>query len=127
MPKRDGNSPRRRISNPCPEQSALKEFAATARYSASGHHKRNPADYGLERTNPRPTKSLCDGRRSLVKAEAEALLAKGFLTGLVSRTEPFGWPKFVWSVDADGVPYEAKTSETAPGQYHGRHFARVCA
>ena len=32
------------------------------RYVGSGHHKRNPADYGLTRTSLRPTQSFCDLR-----------------------------------------------------------------
>jgi hypothetical protein len=59
--KRAGNNPKRRIA--APEDFTKDERSKLAKdvvYAASGHHKRNPADYGLERTNPRPTKSLCD-------------------------------------------------------------------
>jgi hypothetical protein len=72
--KRAGNNPKRRIA-------AARDFTEAQRralskaftYVASGHHKRNPADYGLERTNPRPTKSLCDKVRIIPVKEANLL------------------------------------------------------
>ena len=45
---RPGNNPKRRIAREgflTDERKA--ELAVNARYGGSGHHKRNPADYGL--------------------------------------------------------------------------------
>ena len=78
MHRRNGSNPTRRIV----EASALTQeqrevLLGRVKYVGSGHHKRNPLDYGLERTNPRPTKSLCDAHRVIKLAEAQALLAGG--------------------------------------------------
>jgi hypothetical protein len=88
-------------------------------YVASGHHKRNPADYGLERTNPRPTKSLCDKVRIIPVKEANLLVKNGIARGMVSTFKCGGFPKYIWSVGEDGEVYEAKTDENAAGTYHG--------
>ncbi|TIS54883.1 MAG: hypothetical protein E5W91_25110 [Mesorhizobium sp.] len=117
---RAGNNPKRRIA----VQDLLDEIqrarlVTVSTYVASGHHKRNPGDYGLERTNPRPTKSLCDAVRILKMAEAKMLLANGILHGMVSPHTPGEFPKFVWSVDGNGTVYEAKTDGNARGAYHG--------
>jgi hypothetical protein len=118
--KRAGNNPKRRIS-------AAKDFTETERsellkaaaYTPSGHHKRNPADYGLERTNPRPTKSLCDKIRIIPLKEASLLLRKGISAGMVSTFKYGKFPKYIWSVGEDEEVYEAKTEEKTAGTYHG--------
>jgi hypothetical protein len=94
-------------------------MAARVRYVGSGHHKRSPADYGFERTNPRPTKSLCDANRAIRLAEATALLVAGVNKGMISRPLENGLPKFVWSVSDAGEAFEAKTHPNTPGEYHG--------
>jgi hypothetical protein len=118
--KRAGNNPKRRVA---PQDhlsdEAKVELARRARYIGSGHHKRNPADYGLERTNPRPTKSLCDLLRVVPLAEAEELLQQGINIGMVSELAFEGFPKFIWSVDMEGEVYEAKTDPMTVGVYHG--------
>jgi len=63
MKMRPGNDPKRRIMQPgmlAFEQN--NKLTGYVRYVGSGHHKRNPADYGLTRTSLRPTQSLCDLR-----------------------------------------------------------------
>jgi hypothetical protein len=119
MPKRQGDNPTRRIAPADYLTPAQREaLAARVAYVGSGHHKRYPADYGLERTNPRPTKSLCDLNRVILLDEARALLAAGVTHGMVSKFSEGGFPKFIWSVGVDGV-YEAKTHPNTPGKYHG--------
>jgi hypothetical protein len=118
--KRPGNNPKRRIAPPdCLTSAQRAELALSAKYVASGHHKRNPADHGLERTNPRPTKSLCDLLRVVPMHEAKAMLHKGILFGMFSDFFFGAYPKFVWCVDADGEVYEAKTNPVTLGVYHG--------
>lgn len=90
-----------------------------ARYVGSGHHKRNPADYGLPRTNPRPTKSLCDLERVIPLEEAKSLVATGIRSGLVSEIRQDGFPKYIWSVSERGEVFEAKTDANGTGEYHG--------
>jgi hypothetical protein len=118
--KRPGNNPKRRIAPSeflTADQKA--SLIASVTYVASGHHKRNPADYGLQRTNPRPTKSLCDLVRIVPQQEAQELLRMGINYGMVS-SHCFGdFPKFVWSVADDGEVYEAKTDAVTRGAYHG--------
>jgi len=118
--KRQGNNPKRRIA-PVALLTEV-ERAALARmveYVGSGHHKRKPADYGLERTNPRPTKSLCDLLRIVSLREANTMIQKGILCGMISDFFFDDYPKFVWCVDKDGEVYEAKTDAVTPGVYHG--------
>jgi hypothetical protein len=116
---RPGNNPKRRVAPPDSLTLAQRDaLARSVRYVGSGHHKRNPADYGLERTNPRPTKSLCDLNRSLLLDEAVQLLNGGIALGLFSAPGSDGFPKFVWSVSATGEVFEAKT-DAGDGGYHG--------
>lgn len=118
--RRPGNNPKRRIAPAdCLTEAARTRLAKTANYSPSGHHKRSPADYGLTRTSPRPTKSLCDRVRVVPKDEAKSMLRKGILCGMVSSYFLGDFPKFVWCVDADGEVYEAKTDAVGAGVYHG--------
>lgn len=120
MPKRSSSSPKRRIvdlGSVPPEQ--LQAFAGQARYVGSGHHKRSPADYGFERTNPRPTKSLCDALRVITLREAQELLWNGILMEMISLPPHGELPKFVWSVSQKGEVFEAKTHPNTPGMYHG--------
>jgi hypothetical protein len=86
-------------------------------YVGSALHKRHPADYGFQPpVNPRPWKSLCDAKRVILKAEAEALLRQGVVLGLFSDFPDDGAPKYIWSVDAEGEVYEAKIDSNG---YHG--------
>jgi hypothetical protein len=118
--KRAGNNPKRRIAAADRLTNAQKAALAQAvQYSASGHHKRNPADYGLVRTSPRPTKSLCDLVRVIPLKEASAMLQKGISHGMISDYFFGNFPKFIWCVGDDGEVYEAKTDSVAPGKYHG--------
>jgi hypothetical protein len=121
MKPRQGNDPKRRIA-PL-DRLALKARTALAEklvYIGSAHHKRTPGDYGFHPpANPRPWKSLCDGRRTILKAEAVELFRQGILNGMFSDFPNNGIPKFVWSVDKDGEPYEAKIDSLG---YHGYHL-----
>jgi hypothetical protein len=118
--KRPGNNPKRRIAPPDLLTEAQRiEFARVVRYVASGHHKRNPADYGLERTSPRPTKSLSDLLRIVPLDEAKAMIRKGIICGMISNFFLDGYQKFVWCVAEDGEVYEARTDAVTPGIYHG--------
>lgn len=103
MTCRPGNNPKRRIA---PSERLTKEqkdaLKDRVRYVGSGHHKRNPADYGLPRANPRPTKSLCDLERTILLDEARQLVARGIEHGLFSEPQGDGFPKFIWSVSEHG-------------------------
>jgi hypothetical protein len=115
---RQGNSPKRRImaANSIAD-GALEALAGRLVYVGSANHKRHPGDYRFHPpSNPRPWKSICDARRTLLLAEAKELLASGVLKGMISSPDADGVPKYVWSVDAEGVPYEAKIGN---GGYHG--------
>jgi hypothetical protein len=81
----------------------------------SALHKTKPGDYGFQPpVNPRPWKSICDGLRVILLAEARYLFRQGILAGMFSGFPDNGVPKYVWSVDAGGEAYEAKIS---PGTY----------
>ena len=118
--KRPGNNPKRRIAPADLLTEAQRaELARVVKYVASGHHKRNPANYGLQRTSPRPTKSLCDLLRIVPLDEAKAMIQKGILCGMISEFVFGAYPKFIWCVGEDGEVYEAKTDPVVPGVYHG--------
>jgi len=120
-PRRTSFDPTRRIADLMvwsPEQRDA--LLAQAKYVGSGHHKRYPADYGLERTNPRRTATVCDAQRVFKLTEAIELLATGIRKGMVSTVlAADGMPKYIWSVSAQGEAFEAKTSKNTPWQYHG--------
>jgi hypothetical protein len=52
-------------------------------------------------------------------AEAQAMLQRGILEGMISDFFFGEHPKFVWCVHEDGEVYEAKTDAVTPGSYHG--------
>ena len=118
--RRAGNNPKRRIA-PLDHLTKAQRvaLAGNVEYVASGHHKRNPADYGLERTSPRPTKSLCDRLRIIPLKEAKSMLKKGINFGMFSDYFLGQHPKYIWCVGDDDEVYEAKTDAVAPGLYHG--------
>lgn len=119
MRKRSGNNPKRRIQPLTSLTDEQKEkLSKEANYVGSGHHKRNPLDYGFQRTNPVPTKSLCDLKRKITRAEAQALMAAGIERGMVSEMRESGFPKFIWSVSEEGEVFESKT-DSMTGEYHG--------
>ena len=116
---RQGNNPKRRVDSPDNVSAARKkELLEAARYVGSGHHKRYPLNYGFERTNPVPTKSLCDMERPILLEEASELLKKGIAAGMISSHGDW-FPKYIWMVDDDGIVYEAKCDPNSPGEYHG--------
>jgi len=118
--KRPGNNPKRRVApanSLSPDEKT--KLAGRVKYIGSGHHKRNPADYGLERTNPRPTKSLCDAVRIIPLDDAKTLIKTGILHGMVSLATVGTFPKYVWCVGEGGEVYEAKTDAVTSGVYHG--------
>lgn len=120
-PRRTSFDPTRRIADPdsWPEKQR-NDLSDRAKYVGSGHHKRYPANYGLERTNPRRTATVCDAERVLKLDEAMSLLDSGIKKGMVSTVlEADGMPKYIWSVSPEGQPFEAKTSASTPWQYHG--------
>ncbi len=120
MPKRIGNNPKRRL---IPENHIAREklirIAEMAQYEGSAHHKTRPGDYGFSpSTNPRPHKSLCDGKRTVLKNEATKLLGDGISRGMISSCVGNGLPKYIWAVDSAGEVYEAKLGGDGLS-YHG--------
>jgi len=118
--KRKSQNPKRRLArSETLNETSLDELAQCVRYVASGHHKRFPANYGLEWTSPRPAKSLCDDIRTIQLEEARSLLEEGVKKGTISDPVFDSLPKYVWAVDQNGQVYEAKTDIRNPGAYHG--------
>ncbi len=115
---RQGNRPNRRIAKAdMLDPDGRRMLAERLAYSGSAHHKRSPGDYGFHPpVNPRPSKSLCDGLRSILKAEAKRMLREGVSMGMFSAFEGEDMPKYVWCVDSDGEAYEAIIGQ---GGYHG--------
>ena len=115
---RSGNRPIRRIEAASRHSTQEREALANrVVYVGSAHHKSKAGDYGFHPpTAPRPTKSLCDLSRVISRDEAQDLLRHGVLKGMLSAFEGAELPKYVWSVDDNGVAYEAKIGN---GGYHG--------
>ena len=115
---RQGNRPNRRIANvDLLDGDGRRALAERLVYVGSAHHKRSSCDYGFHPpVNPRPSKSLCDGYKVILRAEAQQLLRTGVLMGMFSAFEGDGFPKYVWCVDVGGEVYEAKIGRDG---YHG--------
>ena len=115
-----GNNPKRRIAKRgFFTERELGALASTVRYQGSALHKTRPGDYGFKPpTAPRPSKSICDGRRTIPKVEAQLLLEDGIRLGMVSSRLEGAWPKYVWAVDDSGEAYEAKLGHDRR-RYHG--------
>jgi hypothetical protein len=115
---RRGSNPKRRFAAPDRlDPAGRNELASRLIYLGSPHHKKFPGDYGFNPpVSPRPQKSICDGKRVIMKAEAERLFRDGILYGMFSDFPESTRPKYVWAVDADGEVYEAKIDR---GGYHG--------
>ena len=123
--KYQGNNPKRRIARlGFLAQRELDELASTAQYRGSPLHKTRPADYGFEPpVAPRPSKSVCDGKRVIQSDEAQELLCAGIRLGMVSSHRQGKWPKYVWAVDESGEAYEAKLGHDQR-RYHGYRLAK---
>ena len=118
MAPRQSNNPKRRlIAANSVNAERLLVLANSVAYTGSALHKRSPGNYNFSPpTNPRPSKSLCDGKRALLREEAANLLRTGILNGFVSFFSDNTFPKYVWCVDACGDVYEAKFDNLG---YHG--------
>lgn len=115
---RQSRDPKRRLAAANRlDQVGREVLAAHLKYTGSAHHKKSPGNYRFHPpVNPRPWKSLCDGKRIIPKEEAEALLRQGVLNGLFSDFCDDSVPKYVWGIDTDGDVYEAKIDSNG---YHG--------
>lgn len=118
MKARPGNNPKRQIAEQGAHSYAeLAALAEQAMYVGSAHHKRHPGNYAFQPpSNPRAWKSLCDAIRPVLKQEASELLRNGILKGMISKSQQNEKPKYVWSVDSSGEPYEAISGTDG---YHG--------
>jgi len=96
------------------------ELANRITFVGKNLHKLRPGDYGLDPpVNPRPSKSVCDDLRPVLKAEATKLLREGAHAGMVSTFVLDGVPKYVWAVDDAGEVWEAKTAPGLGTAYYG--------
>ncbi len=118
MKARQGSNPKRRIApSGRLDAEGRKSLAAKLTYVGSAHHKTKPGDYGFDPpVSPHPWKSICDGLRVVLLAEARDLFHRGILSGMFSEFPGGGVPKYVWAVDAEGEVYEAKIGSN---DYHG--------
>src|SRR5579875_2455783 len=85
--KREGNRPDRRLADEDFLTTEQREaLCGRLTYVGSANHKLRPGDYGFRPShNPRPSKSLCDGQRTVLLAEAAELMRRGIMLGMVSR------------------------------------------
>lgn len=118
---RTGNRPAKPIAEP-DALTGHQRLALLARvsYEGTGLHKLRPGDYGFVPShNPRPTKSVCDDLRPILKKQARSLFREGIILGMTSPHSPDSVPKYVWAVDEHGEAYEAKTKPGHETVYHG--------
>jgi hypothetical protein len=119
MTKRQSNNPKRKVASANSlNQEEQDLLLKTSRYVGSAIHKHIPSNYGFHPpTNPRPSKAVCDDRRSIPLQEAQRLFIAAIRKSMVSGyREENGLPKYVWAVDEQGEAYEAKTGNDG---YHG--------
>lgn len=117
--KYQGNNPKRRIAKLGYYRAQELAGFAAARYRGIGHHKTKPADYGFDPpVAPRPSKSVCDDKRTVMQAEAVQLFRAGVHRGLASTYMVGELPKYVWALDEHGEVYEAKLGGDMRS-YHG--------
>ncbi len=117
--KYQGNNPKRRIAKLGHYTEQQLAVFATAPYLGIGHHKTKPADYGFNPpAAPRPSKSVCDDKRMVGKAEAVQLFQGGVRRGMVSTYMVGDLPKYTWALDERGEVYEAKLGGDMRS-YHG--------
>jgi hypothetical protein len=97
MRSRQSNRPDRRVAAVGSiSREELQGLGARLRYEGTNFHKLRAGDYGfVPPVNPRPSKSPCDELRPVLREEAEILFRKGVASGVVSRFEPGGTPKYV--------------------------------
>jgi hypothetical protein len=121
MKPRQSSNPKRRIApSGRLDPEGRKRLAAKLTYVGSALHKTKPGDYGFQPpVNPRPWKSICDGVRVVLLAEARDLFRRGILLGMFSEFPEESEPKYVWAVDGEGQAYEAKIS---PGTYEYKGY-----
>jgi len=118
--KRQGNRPERRIAPFEDVEHKLASLSQNLVYEGSAHHKLRPGDYGFHPpSNPRSTKSTCDGSNEVLLSDATALFFEGVKRGMVSKLDESGLPKYVWAKDANGNVFEAKRGGSSPTTYHG--------
>jgi len=121
MRPRTGYNPKRKMASAdllTPVERAA--LASRASYGGNPEHKHSRGDYGLTPpASPRPAKTLCDGERPILKAEATALLQAGLRKGTTSATTADGWPQNIWSVSDAVEVFEAQLENPAQGTYHG--------
>lgn len=119
--QRTGKRPVKPIADPTASTAEQRaNLLARVSYEGAGFHKLRPGDYGFVPShNPRPTKSVCDDLRPILKAEAHTLFAAGIGLGMTSPFPPGGVPKYVGAVDEHNEPYEAKTKPGQETVYHG--------
>ena len=117
---RQGNDPKRRVAPPDAISGEVLANLSKARYTGSALHKSRPADYGFNPpVSPHHGKSLCDLRKPMYLKEAISLFRAGIKQLMISEyLAENQLPKYVWSVDSDGVAYEAKLGEDGRS-YHG--------
>jgi hypothetical protein len=87
MKPRESNDPKRRIApSERLDEPGRAELAMRLSYIGSALHKTKPGDYGFQPpVNPRATKSTCDGGRTVLRAEAQALYSPWYYEGNVQR------------------------------------------
>lgn len=112
MRARQGRDPKRRIAGAERLDSAGRNaLAGKLVYTGSPLHKTKPGDYGFQPpVSPRAWKSICDGVRVILLAEARSLFRQGICMGMFSDFQEGNLPKYVWSVDKTDEVYEAKIS-----------------
>lgn len=128
---RAANNPDRRVAPPgAVDDADVERFLSQLRYEGRATHKLHSGDYRFEPpANPGARKSVCDQKRAVNLAEAQALLKTGIRRGMLSKFTENGVPKDVWAVDEQGEVYEAKCDplEVArnPGRRIGYHGYRL--
>ena len=116
---RDSPNPKRRIA---PQGSYDRAILRNLYYIGSNLHKKHPADYDFTPpVAPRASKSVCDDKRIVKRAEATRLFRSGIARRMMSSYSIDEFPKYIWAVDRYGEVYEAKLGSEG---YHGYRLGK---
>lgn len=97
-----------------------KALAAEVHYTGNPAHKRDPGDFDLTPPSAaRQNATLCDDAGLFKRKDAKLLLRNGAKKGLVDARSKGEFPLLIWSVNDDGIVFEAQLENAEQGDYHG--------
>ena len=127
--ERSSDNDKRRLREPAPPDTWLRDFADRASFEPYSKHKLNPRAFGLAPfTGQRVDATYCDGHAGFAPADMHRipeLLHRGILAGLVGDNDQQDDPTLIWTVDDSGWIYEGRLTIPGRSVYHGYPVLRT--